>query len=646
MRKTFSLAILFLLSLTVLAQKDKDIPAFGKVDKAELEMKECDFDRNAEAVVLFDVGEISCSIAGGAVYSELQCHVRIKILKDKGLDRADIHIRYYSYRGIQNVKNLSAQTYNLDQEGNVVVSKLEKKLIYNKKIDSRRSEEVFTFPEAKAGSVIEYKYTITGADLDDWYFQRSIPVKFSRYIITLPNEFEVYCQQVCSLPVELKNESRGIHNVKKYTMKDIPALRDEPFISCESDYLQRVEPRIIAVNTPMRRHSFVRSWPQVIKGLMEDEDFGMQLKKEIPRTADLDEQLKRLTDPFQKMTAIHNYVRKNMEWNGYKSIWALDGVKSAWKEKKGTSGEINLILVNLLKDAGLNAHPILLSTREHGRVMASLPGVSQFDKVMAQVKIGDKKYILDGTEKFTPSTLIPEEVMFSEGLVIEKIDTYEWGWTQLWDEKQLNRNLTLLQASISEEGKMSGEALVYSYDYARLNRLPAIKKDKDKYIEQYFTSKMDGLSIDSFRIDNIDQDTLPLMHKIYFKQPVTASGDYQYFSLNMFSGLEKNPFIADSRFSDVFFGTNQQYSVIGNFRIPNGYSFETLPKNIRMIMPDTSISVTRMISTADNTVSVRMMLDFKKPFYSIEEYPYFKEFYKQLFTLLNEQIVFRKKVQP
>ncbi len=62
------------------------------------------------------------------------------------------------------------------------------------------------------------------------------------------------------------------------------------------------------------------------------------------------------------MATIHNYVRKNMEWNNYGGIWALNGVKSAWKDKKGTSGEINLILVNLLKDAGLKASPLLVST--------------------------------------------------------------------------------------------------------------------------------------------------------------------------------------------------------------------------------------------------------------------------------------------
>jgi hypothetical protein len=132
---------------------------------------------------------------------------------------------------------------------------------------------------------------------------------------------------------------------------------------------------------------------------MEDEDFGLQLKKDIPRTADLDAQLKSITDPYLKMKLIHSYVRKNMEWNGVDGIWALDGVKSAWKDKKGTTGEINLILVNLLKDAGLNAHPLLVSTRENGFVRTDVADVDQFDKVMAYVTIDSNVYVLDANDQ-------------------------------------------------------------------------------------------------------------------------------------------------------------------------------------------------------------------------------------------------------
>jgi len=62
-----------------------------------------------------------------------------------------------------------------------------------------------------------------------------------------------------------------------------------------------------------------------------------------------------------------------------------------------------------------------------------------------------------------------------------------------------------------------------------------------------------------------------------------------------------------------------------------------------MILPDTSISLTRMSSVMGNRLSVRLNLEFKKPFYTVAEYPDFKEFYKKLFDILNEQYVVRKK---
>ncbi len=643
MRKMLALIAVLGLTLPVLAQKEKDIPAFGTVDKADLLLKGCEFDKDAEALVLFDVAEAYLDMYASV---ELVHHVRIKILKDKGLDQADIHIPYISYRNEETIKSLSAQTYNLDASGNIVITKVEKKLIYEKPIDKRYSEQVFTFPEVKAGSIIEYKYTHTNNGLTNWYFQKSIPVKYSRYRVDFPEEIEFVCTPMCVLPVEQKSESKSRRNIKSLTMSNIPALRDEPYISCDEDYLQRIETRLIAVNPASApRRSLLATWPQVIKFLVEDEDFGVQMKKDIPRTTDLDEALKKQTDPYLRMVTIHNYVRKNMEWNNYGSIWALNGVKSAWKDKKGTSGEINLILVNLLKDAGLKAYPLMVSTRDNGRVNTSFAHWRNFNKVLAYVTIGDKNYVLDATEKYTPARLIPYEVMYSEGLVIEKIDTGEWGWRVLWDEQPFFRETVIVRADIDEQGIMKGDASVTCFDYSRVQRLPVLKQGKDKFIEKYFTASNPGVKVDTLAIENEDVDSLPLTQTIKFNQPVNSSGEYKYFSVNLFTGLEKNPFVADNRFSDVFFGSNQNYQIVANITIPETYEFEALPKSMRMIMPDTSISITRRINSEKNILAVRISLEFKKPFYTPEEYPDFKEFYKQLFALLNEQYAIRKKAK-
>lgn len=644
MFKALILVTCLTISLSLFAQKGGDVPGFGKVEKADLELKTCDFDDKAEAVVLFDVGELYFDLSSMSSSMQFERHVRIKILKTKGKDQADIHLPYFSYRNIEYIKNLTAQTYNLDASGNIVTTKVEKKLIYEKPIDKYRTEQVFTFPDVQAGSIIEYKWmqVCTSFSLENWYFQQEIPVKYSRYRVDFPSEIEVYASPLCVLPYESKKDSKGTRVIQTFAMKNIPALRDEPYISCDKDYLQRIDLRLQAINWPTYRQNMIKTWPQQIKTLMEDEDFGVQLKKNIPRTTDLDEQLKKLTDPYRKMVTIHEYVRRNMEWNGYKNIWALNGVKAAWKDKKGTSGEINLILVNLLKDADLKAHAILVSTREHGAITSSVADVSQFDKVMAYVEIGENVYVLDATEKNTPSGLIPLDVMFSEGLVIEKPETFEWGWKPLWNDRTMMKNTLVMRGEITESGVMNGSASLFSYDYDRLQRVEDARKDKTKFLEKYFQTNQ-SVKVDSLNFENLDNDSLPLIQKVQFSIPVSASGEYKYFSTNLFTRLEKNPFVADSRFSDVFFGVNQSYNIVANITIPENYAFETLPKNMKMIMPDTSISIIRRLAVEGNQISVRVGLEFKKPFFTVQEYPDFKEFYKQLFAVLSEQITIKKK---
>jgi len=655
MKRLLHLSVSIIISLSIYGQKNKNkdsnIPAFGKIEKADLEMKECDFDKNAEAMVLFDKGQLDY-IQGSGI--DLERHIRIKILNDKGKDKADIHLPYISWKNEEDIKDITAQVYNLDPSGNIVVTKVEKKQIFEKQINKREAEKVFTFPEVKAGTIIEYKYKHTNIGMMNWYFQRSIPVKYSEFTFDYPNAIDISFSPKCYMPYEQKTDNSANRNVRFFSMSNVPALRDEPYILNEDDYMQKIESKTIAYeNSSGFRQSIIVNWLQVIRFLMEDEDFGVQIKKEIPRTADLDAQLKSINDPYLRMKIIYQYVKKNMEWNENPGIWALNGVKAAWKDKKGTAGEINLILINLLKDAGLNVKPILVSTHDNGLVnsldagTAWRPGFYQFNKVLAWVTIGNNVYVLDGTDKETPVHLIPIDAVATEGLVIEKIETFEWGWESLWKNNLYFRNMVLLQADISKDGKLTGEASVNSYDYARLEKIADARKSKKEFTEKYFSTNNPGIAIDSVIFENLDSDSLPLVQKVYFNEQLNTSGEYEYFSVNLFTGLEKNPFVADQRISDVFFGILQSHNIIGNITIPDGYVFDELPKNIKMIMPDTSIIVTRTSQVVDNNMlSFRINLEFKKPYYPTGEYDGFREFYKKLFDLLNEQFVIKKKARP
>src|SRR5258705_7066286 len=404
MKRLLYFSASIIISLSVYGQKNKNkdsnIPAFGQVEKADLEMKECDFDKKAEAMVMFEKGQLDYTSGFGI---SLDYHTRIKILADKGKDRADIHLRFINWKNDEQIKDISAQVYNLDPSGNIIVTKVDKKQIFEKQINKRDAEKVFTFPDVKPGSIIEYKYTRTNIGMIDWNFQNSIPVKYSEFTFDYPYEVEIAFTPKCYLPYEEKSESSANRKTHFFSMKNVPALRDEPYILNDEDYMQKIETKTIVREVNGLRQSVIVNWLQVIRYLMEDDFFGVQIKKEIPRTADLDAQLKPISNPYSKMKIIYDYVRKNMEWNGYPGIWAFDGVKAAWKDKKGTVGEINLILINLLKDAGLNAKPILVSTHDNGLVKTADAGniynlgFNKFNKVLAWVTIGNNIYVLDAT---------------------------------------------------------------------------------------------------------------------------------------------------------------------------------------------------------------------------------------------------------
>jgi hypothetical protein len=551
-----------------------------------------------------------------------------------------VHL-FYGNRGNESIINITATTYNLDEAGNVVTTKVEKDAIFQKKVNSKLSEVAFTFPNVKAGSIVEYKYVHRNYYYKDWQMQKSIPVKFSRYEVDFPSMFEVHTMPYCSLPYSSTDESSSLRTIKVFSMENVPALRDEAYMSCKNDYLQRIESWVTAYYQGGRRWSLTRTWPEIAKLMLDDEELGAQLKKSIPRTEELELQLKALNDPYSKMVAIHKYVRSNMRWDGIDNFWASTGVKNAWKEKSGTSGEINLILINLLRDAGLDAKALMVSTRENGRLTTIYTDYNQFNKVLAYVTIGEKKFVLDGTDKLTPSFMIPDDVMFSEGMLLDPNSENKFSWVELWDENHLNKNIVYFKAEISKDGEIKGHATVSSGDYAKLQRVPLVN-DQPKYLEKFIQNNKYNFTVEGLTFKNDKHDSLPLVQDFDFKGALNSSGEYSFINLNLFSGMANNPFIADTRFSDVFFGTKQSHTIVCNVKIPDGYTFEELPKNMKMMLEDQTVVVTRMVAVAGNTINAKITIDIKKPFYTPEEYDDLKEFYKKMYALLDEQIVFKK----
>lgn len=457
-------------------------------------------------------------------------------------------------------------------------------------------------------------------------------------------------------PIEKKQEvisdlitsSQGVvetNSIRKdYKMHNLVGIKDEPYMGAAKDYMQRLEFKLTQiVYSDNNIVDLSLKWKDVIKNLFADEEFGLQLQKGLSTTSRLIEESDKFNNGETKMQFLYNSIREQMTWNGDYDIYTDNGVNNTWDTKTGNSADINLLLINILNKAGIKTTPILFSTRQHGLVSPGYPYANQFNTVMAYVEVNNKSFILDATNKFINYKLIPSYVVNTQGLLLKGQDGM---WKDILNGKYLYKVMAAVQGEIDATGTLKGNGIVNCYDYARVQRCRSWHTDKQKFKEDYFVKPYPNINIEDIQINNLTADSIPFEQKINFTSKLNSSGAYQYFSLNLFSELETNPFIANNRISDIDFGIPQVYTIFGNYTIPEGYVFDGLPENILLTTPDKSIVFSRTSKTDANLLNVHITVEFKRSFYTAGSYPDFKEFYKKMFDKLNEQVVIKKSSKP
>ncbi|OKS88864.1 DUF3857 domain-containing protein [Mucilaginibacter polytrichastri] len=654
------LPLLFLcctLQLSVHAQvKTNRIQAFGKVDQADLELKTCDFESDANAMVLFVKGDIYYDQEFNIV---MEYHKRIKIFNEHGKDEANVKIDFEGGNKVESITGLQAQTINLT-DGKPEITKVDKKQIFLQVIDKDQDQYTFSFANVKPGSVVEYKFTrIIHAYswLPNWYFQEGIPVRYSELDTSIPDLLDFKTQtHVNQAFVKRVNTSESqtigtgtnaitFNNEKdERALENIHSLPDEPYMTSDVDNLQSIYFQLIGVK-PIGGFSktFANSWPKVGEAFADDEDFGDQLKRKLTAEEAIITKAKALKTDEQKIAYIFNEVKNTMKWNGIDRWYTNDGTRTAWDKKTGNATEINIILYHLLKQSGVkDVYPMEVSTRSHGKVNPAYPFMRQFNRAVVYIPIDSTNhYVMDASGKYNVYNEIPANLLNSYGLSINKeTNTYDLVFLE---KKRPSVKSVYINAEINTDGQMSGTASISSLSYGRINAVESYKTDGEKKYIESLTEHDNNLKISSLKMDNLEIDSLPLSQNITFKLDLTGSdGTYIYFVPNMFSALHNNPFLSENRYTNIDFGYRNNVTLTGTYKMPAGYKADALPKSISMIMPDKSISIKRFVAEEGGIVTVRYVVSYAKSFYFKEDYAELHEFYKKMQEMLNEQVVLKK----
>ena len=238
----------------------------------------------------------------------------------------------------------------------------------------------------------------------------------------------------------------------------------------------------------------------------KDQDFGELLRSAAFVKDTVSAICKNKTNDLEKAVSIYNYVQNRMKWNGEYRKWALKGLKKPFAEGVGNSSEINLLLTLMLQTAGLNADPVLFSTRDNGIVLAFYPTIDKFNSVLSRVVINGKPVLLDAVSKYCLFGLLPPTDINGKGRVVNK---FSGDWADLTTTEKYNeaKQYTL---DISPDGKLTGSitgtyngyaGLVYRYSLTNA-------KSPDEYVRN-LQEGIKGLTVSKYSFSDKNDNYKP-----------------------------------------------------------------------------------------------------------------------------------------
>lgn len=638
---------LFFFALPLISHAQKAPIKFGDVPMEELLLKSYDKDSSAAAVILVDYGEAYLNLNGNSAAMTLDRHVRIKILKKEGLKWGDVSILLrQSGSAEERVSLLKASTYNL-VNGKIIESKLDKTGIFKEKFNRSFNRQKFTMPDVKEGSVLEYSYKISSefwTNFPNWQFQRSIPTKWSEYWALIPDFFtyEKYMQGYVQVATyEVKDKMSGSYKVKAHhwIVQDAPAFKEEPYMTTEEDFVSRMNFALSFVSFPGQPiQEVMGSWAKLNKELTEAEDFGKVIDKSGFLKETTASVTAGITDPIKKIEAIQRYVTSSIEWDGTEDFYPSE-LRKIVDKKKGTSGDINVLLASMLDKAGITVDMVLLSTRSHGFVRQNYPMSRQFNYVVCAARVDDKVLLLDATEKHLPYTVLPERCLNGQGLVISKTNH---GWIDI-DTKAKAKTVVKADLKLDKQGEIVATVNFSSDGYDAYEvRKEYHDKGEETYTKDFLNEK--GWSASKTEFQNLKElnKSVSQIHEITISDHASIAGEAIYLNPIISNQIKQNPFKEDQRVYPVDYGAPTEEIYMCKIVIPDGFRVDELPKSKVFTLPQNGGRYTYNITQVGNEINLTSIFQVNRSTFTQMEYPNLREFYNQVVAKQAEQIVLKK----
>jgi len=668
------LAVMFLMSaLAVSAQQNVNMK-FGKPTKEEMEMTVYSPDPDAEAVVLCRLTDVEYTVQTSSFLVDYREKCRIKVLKPGGTRFAKVVVPYQMNMSVGNnitglrtsfmtipmdrvsgnssfqeqdgpmsegifgtdgdemVEDIKATAFN-QEGGKVVKTSLKKSDIVKTKIDNQNYLVEFTVPNVKVGTVIEYEYNIHSQlfwELRDWYAQCEIPVVYAKLDMNIPNYLIFNIEDhgiqrltyTCTVgSLKYKVESDPLANPMSVNTNHYVYIGRDLIGMPKDDYVWNAQDHCAGITAELKQYrlrgmnqlDYAKTWEQIDAMILDSDDLGLHLNDHSPLANELKEsKIEEIADLRKRVIEVYKLVMSKVKWNGKYELSPAP-TSETLKKGEGTNADINLLLIQSLHDAGLNAAPVMLRTRDLGLLPYNFPSIRKLSTFLVGVIMpsGGNVY-LDASSKNAYLNVLPEVMLVERARLVQKGNRSQWVNLQ---KLQRSQKSTIINATLTPDGKLSGKQ----------------------------TTRYEGLDAAQYRTKaGLDEFAPEATEEVEFTLQGTVNDGK--ISVCPFKNppLESNPFNASKRLMPVEFPCIRTERIVINITLPEGYTMESKPQSTIVSTPDKGLDGRYVTSESEGKAHVEYLFNVNSLSHSEKNYSDLRQIFEMFINYGKTPLIFKK----
>tara|TARA_R100000935_G_scaffold19234_1_gene36910 strand:+ start:5043 stop:5942 length:900 start_codon:yes stop_codon:yes gene_type:complete len=297
------------------------------------------------------------------------------------------------------------------------------------------------------------------------------------------------------------------------------------------------------------------------------------------------------------------------------------------------------MLTAMLKSAGLDANPVLLSTKNNG--IPIYPTRSGFNYFVASVKLNNELILLDASDKYNIPGMLPDYARNWLGRLVREDGTSEW--VDLMSKKS-SEYKTVLNIQIEDNLEINGKITTF-FDgyYAKEFRDKFINLSKEDHIRHLEEEKGDiVISNLETKNTNILNESIRESYNFNLNNGIEKIGNNVYMKPLFFLTKESNPFKANERCYPIYFNYPSIVSNTVYVKIPEAYEIESLPESEMITINDDGAVFKLIVAASGNYLKIDSELKINTVIYLAEDYDTLKNFYNRMIQKNSETIVLKK----